>query len=131
MTPIDQTVAEFGQSMGMAHLQPNEAGAVILDISGIGLLSIELVGDRQEVVAVSLSRKIEPPDAAACQMALEMTHPRQSGSWPVRAALAGGRGVLVFAARMETYEFNLPALHEAIGQLEALQDALSTVVRPA
>ncbi|HSJ04142.1 MAG: hypothetical protein ACAI34_03225 [Verrucomicrobium sp.] len=131
MTPIDHTIAEFGQSMGMSHLQPNDAGAVVLDISGIGTLAIELVGDRQESVAVSLSRKIEPPSAAACQMALEMTHYRQPGSWPVRAALAGGRSVLVFAAQMDTYEFSIPALHEAIGQLETLQDALASVVRPA
>jgi type III secretion system chaperone SycN len=131
MTPIDQTITEFGQSMGMSHLQPDDSGSVVLDISGIGVLSIELVGDREEVVAVSLSRSIEPPDAAACQMALELTHYRQPGTWPVRTALADGRSSLLFAARMQTHEFTLPALHEAIGQLETLQDAMSPLVRPA
>lgn len=131
MTPIDQTVSQFGQTMGMAHLQPNEQGAVVLEISGIGTLSIEMVGENQDVVAVSLARRIEPPDAAACQMAMELTHCRQQSVFPIRAALGGGRGVLVFAARMETYEFDLPALHETIGHLESLQDAMAPLVRSA
>ena len=128
MTLIDDTVAEFGRSIGMEDLRLREDGAVVLDIKQIGTLALELIGERREDVSLSLARRIEPPDDAACLRALELCHYRAPTRWPVRAGLTG-RGDLIFAVRMETSDFTLPNLHQALDWLDGLHQQLGSSVR--
>jgi len=128
MWMIDETVGEFGRSLGMSDLRLRDDGGIVLGIERIGILAIEMIGERQEEVALSLSREIDRPDENACRRALELSHYRNPSRWPVHAALAGG-GNLVFTLQMETHDFMLSNIHEAIEVLTRLQDAMDTFVR--
>jgi len=126
---IEQSVAEFGRSLGMTDLRLKDEGAIALGIERIGVLAIEVIGDRQEDVALSLTRSVERPDAQACQRALELCHYRNPSRWPVHATLAAGGGALVFAIQMEAQDFILSNIHEGIEVLTRLHEAMEPFVR--
>ena len=129
MWMIEQSVAEFGRSLGMTDLRLKDEGALALGIERIGVLAIEVIGDRQEEVALSLTRSIERPDGPACQRALELCHYRNPSKWPVHAALAAGGSALIFAIQMEAPDFILPNIHEGIEVLTRLHEAMEPYVR--
>ena len=130
MTLIDETLAEFGRSIGMEGLALRENGALHLDLQAIGALAFELVGERREDVSLSLTRRIEPPDERSCLRLLELCHYRAPAPLPVRVGLTGG-GELVFAVRMDSYSFTLPNLHQALEWLSGLHDRSLDFVRAA
>ena len=131
MTPlIDETLAEFGRSIGMEGLALRDNGALLLDMQQLGTLAVELIGDRHEDVSLSLIRRIEPPDESACGRLLELCHYRAPAPFPVRVGLTGS-GQLVFAVRMDGYLFTLPNIHQALDWLTSLHDQSSTFVRSA
>jgi type III secretion system chaperone SycN len=128
MWMIDESVAEFGRSLGMSDLRLRDDGGIVLGIDRIGVLAIEMIGERQEDVALSLSRAIDRPDEQACRRALELCYYRNPSRWPLHAAFAGG-GQLVFAVQMESHDFVLSNIHEAIEVLTRMHDAMETFVR--
>lgn len=130
MTLIADTLAEFGRSIGMSDLALREDGTLVLDMERLGTLAFELIGENREAVSLSLMRRIEPPDAAACSRLLELCHYRNPAPFPVRAGLAR-EGELLFAIRMDAYQFTLPNVHQALDWLTGLQDQSSHFTRPA
>lgn len=130
MTLIEETIREFGHSIGMEDLRLRDEGTLVLDMERLGSLAFDLVGERREDVAVSLSRRIEPPDDRACANILDLCHYRSPARWPVRAGLTG-RGDLVYAVRMDTSEFTLPNLHQALDWLDGLHQQSEVFVRVA
>ena len=129
MTLISDTVAEFGHSMGMSDLVLREDGTLVLDMERLGVLAIELIGESRENISLSLMRRIEPPDSAACTRLLELCHYRNPAPFPTRAGLAR-EGELFFAIRMDAYQFTLPNVHQALDWLTGLQDQSSAFTRP-
>ncbi len=130
MTLIEETVAEFGRSIGMEDLQLREDGALVLDMQQLGTLALELIGERREDVSLSLSRRIQPPDDTACARILELCHYRGPARWPVRAGLTGA-GDLLFAVKLDTFDFTLTNLHQALDWLDSLHQQSDAVVRLA
>lgn len=130
MNLIADTLAEFGRSLGMEGLALREDGSLSLDMEKLGVLAIDLIGERREEVSLSLMRRIETPDAAACTQLLELCHYRNPSPFPVRAGLARS-GELFFAVRMDAWQFTLPNIHQAFDWLTGLQDQSSQFVRSA
>lgn len=130
MTLIDETVREFGRSIGMEDLALRDDGSLVLDMQRLGRLALELVGPRREDVSLSLSRRIEPPDDASCARLLELCHYRTPAPWPVRAGLTRA-GDLIFAVRLETFDFTLPNVHKALDWLDGLHQQSDSFVRLA
>ena len=58
MKVIEDTVAEFGASLGLNDLQLRENGSVVLTLQSIGTLAIEVAGATQDAMIVSLSRTL-------------------------------------------------------------------------
>lgn len=130
MTLIDETVREFGRSIGMEDLALRDDGSLVLDMQRLGRLALELVGPRREDVSLSLSRRIEPPDDASCARLLELCHYRTPAPWPVRVGLTRA-GDLIFAVRLETFDFTLPNVHKALDWLDGLHQQSDSFVRLA
>ncbi len=130
MSAIDDTIREFGRSIGIEDLALRDDGALVLDMQQLGTLAIEWIGERREEVSLSLSRRITPPDEAACGRLLEICHYREPSAWPVRAGLSGA-GELIFAIRMETSDFTLSALHQALDRLDEMHQQSAAFTRPA
>lgn len=127
---IDETLADFGRSIGMEGLALREGERLTLDLQRVGVLNVELVGERKEDVAVSLVRRIEPPDETACLRLLEFGHYRTPAPFPVRTGLTRA-GQLILSVKMDSYQFTLPSMHQAIDTLAAMHDQASTYVRSA
>ena len=128
MSLIDETIAEFGRSMGMKGLALRERGSLLLDMQALGRLSIELIGERREDVSLGVIRHVEMPDERAAMRLLEFCHYRAPAPFPVRVGLTG-RGDLVFAVRMDSYQFSLPNIHQALNWLTGLHDQSSSFLR--
>jgi type III secretion system chaperone SycN len=125
---IDETIAAFGRSIGMEGLRLRENGALVLEMTNIGTLCIECIGEYRDQVSVSIARNIEPPDAEACKRILELCHYRNQAPWEVHAGF-NSRGGLVFAVGMVPADFNLPNMHEAIDWLDGLHQQIHSSVR--
>lgn len=130
MSVIEDTLREFGRSIGMEDLKLRDDGTLVLDMQQVGTLAIELIGERREDVSLSLSRRIQPPGEAACTRLLEMCHYRTPSTWPARVGLTSG-GTLLFAIRLETFDFTLPNLHQALDWLDGMHQQSSSFVSPA
>ena len=130
MTLITDTLADFGRSMGIENLALRDNGTLSLNMEQLGTLAIELIGERREDVSISLMRRIETPDSQACQRLLESCHYRNPAPFPVRVGLTS-QGELLFAIRMDTRQFTLPSIHQALEWLISLHDQNSSSVRYA
>jgi type III secretion system chaperone SycN len=130
MSWVDDLLEEFGRSLGMQDLRLREDGKLVLDMERLGTLAVELVGLRQDEVAVSLCRRIEMPSAPAWVRALELCHYRSPAPWPVRCGWSGP-GNLVFAVVLDRFEFTLPHLNQAIDWLDGLHRQMEPLVRLA
>jgi|GEM_PF-271242 len=130
MTLHDDIIEQFGRSIGMQGLRLRQDGALRLNMQQIGSLAFELVGPYHEEVAVSLTRHVETTDDNAAERILELCHYRAPAPFPAHAGLTRA-GHLIFAVRMETSEFTLPGLHQALDLLTSLHDHSSSFVRPA
>jgi type III secretion system chaperone SycN len=107
-----------------------DRGVLLLDMQSVGTVAVEVIGEREEDVSLSLSRRIEPPEESACTRLLELCHYREQGPFPVRAGLTGS-GQLVFATRFETHDFSVPNIHAALDWLTVLHDRSSSFLRTA
>lgn len=130
MSVIEDTLREFGRSIGMEDLRLRDDGTLVLDMQQVGTLAVELIGERREDVSLSLSRGIQPPDETACARLLEMCHYRNPCAWPVRTGLTSS-GTLIFAIRLEAFDFTLPNLHQALDWLDGPHQQSSAFVGPA
>ncbi|MES2596723.1 MAG: hypothetical protein V4662_15380 [Verrucomicrobiota bacterium] len=127
---FDETLAEFGRSIGMEGLALRDNNALMLDMQRLGTLAVELIGERRDDVSLSLIRQIETPDESACARLLELCHYRAPAPFPVRVGWTRS-GQLLFAVRMDGYLFTLPNMHQALDWLTSLHDQSSTFVRSA
>lgn len=130
MTLLDDIIEKFGSSIGMQGLRLRDNGSLRLDMQQLGTLAFELVGPYRDEVAVSLTRQVETTDDNAAGRILELCHYRAPAPFPARAGLTRS-GHLIFAIRMDTSEFTLPGLHQALDHLTSLHEHSASFVRPA
>lgn len=124
---VQETVGEFGRHLGIEGLSLDDKGSVVLEIANVGRLGIELIGDREERVAVSLSRDYRQPfGEEAARFALENCHFRARSEFPIHPALSG-EGRLAFAVCLATGELTVPVLHRIIDELDRNQQSMNQV----
>ncbi len=122
MNQVQQTLADFGRSIGVDDLQLRENGQVVLTIQNIGTLAIEVAGARGEAVLVSLARPLAGGEDQSLAAWLTTTHYREKLTWPVHVAMLRDQRVL--AVLMVPEQLDQAALNEIIGELDQLHNAL-------
>ncbi len=122
MNQVQQTLAEFGRSIGVDDLQLRPNGRVVLTIQTIGTLAIEWAGPRGQSVLVSLARTLASGGDASLAAVLTATHYREALAWPVHVAML--RDQRVFAVLLGPEQLDQAALNEIIRELDQLHNAL-------
>jgi len=113
---IDDTVQEFGHTLGMDELAFDERGLVQLNFETMGALGMEREPDG---VLVYLRRELPHPTADNFRRALTACHHAQNPPFDVQPALQAD-GKLLFALRIAAEEFQLPTLERALAYLDLL-----------
>lgn len=131
MTPmnwIDETLADFGRRLGLAHLDCGAHGVAQLALAGGGLIAIEPVtrGDAEEVL-VYVGRRAGHDAPRLLRQALIKAHHGQAGSLPVQVAMRGqGPDAMLLALlRLPAREFTPQRLDRAFDHLNRWLDALA------
>lgn len=116
MSIIEDTLAEFGRSLGLSDLRFRPNGSVVLSLQSIGTLGFDLAGRGQDAVVVSLSRPCSNGHPVDARMLLSRAHYRHGTDVPVHTGLA--REHLVFAVVLPQEEFTVLTINEAIRALD-------------
>lgn len=119
---IEQTITDFGHSVGIDALSLNDAGVVMLTFERLGTLFIER---REMELLVYLVRELTHPTAATFRAALEACHYRHQHPFPVQAGLRGDRH-LVFLARLPAADFILPNLERTVALLDQIHNGITS-----
>jgi type III secretion system chaperone SycN len=122
MNLIDETVAEFGRSLGMPGLTLRGTGSVVLSLQSIGTLALDVAGPTQEAVVVSLSRPLAHPAAVDGLRLLSRSHYRFRAAQ--RLQLGVRRDQLVLAVVLSQQEFTLEKIHEVVRALDQHHQAM-------
>lgn len=121
MNWIDETLEEFGRSIGVGPLRAGPDGGVSLNMGEEGRLSFQIGADE---VLVMFARSLAPGSQLTLKLrALELCHRKHGWALPVRAGLSRDR--LVFFCRLPAREFHLPMLEQALELLTRLHDQLT------
>lgn len=116
MTPVEETLAEFGRSLGLEALAWQSSGSLVLHIDSIGQLTFDLVGALQDSVCMSLARAVERPADIDLRRLLVRSRADTTRDFPVRAGWAGQH--VVAAVLVPAADFTVPVIHEVIQHLE-------------
>lgn len=116
MSALEQTVTEFGQSLGLDDLQLHPQRGVVLTMENIGTLAFNAAGTGDDAVLISLARRLHRPSEMAWNRILARTHFRARNPLPVQAGV--WRDELVLAVVVPSSEFTLPRIHESIQTLD-------------
>jgi type III secretion system chaperone SycN len=116
MNPIDETIAEFGRSLGITDLRLRASGGVVLAVQSIGTLAIDVAGPTQDSVVVSLSKPLARPAELDGRRLLGFAHHRTRPRLPVQ--LGAFRGQIVLAVVLPQAEFTLLKINEVIHVLD-------------
>ena len=129
MTWVDDTIAEFGRTVGLAGLACDASGAVQLSLESGGVLGIHRVqaGACGEVI-VLMGRQAGLERDRLVVRALALAHFRNAPALPVQVALRGeGPDALLLAAvRLSDRHFTLASLTHAIDFLTAWLDRVAS-----
>lgn len=124
---VEETLGEFGRHIGIDQLELSERNSLTLQIEQIGILNVEMVGDREERVAVSLARSYEEPlSEQALRFALEGCHYRAGRPFAVHAVLTGP-GKLAFAVCLDVRDFSIQSMHASIDELDHVHESMKSV----
>ncbi len=121
MSWVEQTISEFGNSVGIDALSLNDAGIVTLQFERLGALYIER---REAELLVYLVRELSHPDADTFREALLVCHHQRRHPFPIHAGLRG-ENHLVLLARIPETDFILPNLESAIHLLDQMHGEIS------
>ena len=123
MSHANQTLAEFGRSIGVPELSFTE-GVANLTINAVGDLYLEQDADG---VLIYLAREMAFSSLPAYRKALSLCHYRERLPMQVNAGLRGDRG-LAFATRLDDAAFTVPQLELALDVLRRLHDRTEETV---
>lgn len=118
MTWAASIIAEFGRSIGIDDLTPDEeaGGAVQMAFGADGLLCLEPTEDH---LLVYLAREIPEHDLAIKVRALRAVRPDKPWAWPVQVGTRGP-GRLLFLVRLPQRDASLSALEQVLDILVRL-----------
>lgn len=125
MKVVEDTVAEFGASLGLNDLQLRANGSVVLTLQSIGTLALEVAGPGQDAMLVSLSRSLPRPDHHDRRTLLGVSHYRMRSALPVHAGVRGDQLVLVVV--LPLVEFTLQRINQAIRELDREHQAMEAL----
>jgi type III secretion system chaperone SycN len=118
---VEETLRDFGRSLGISGLGLNPHGVVNLKFEARGTLYIE---PAEETVFIYMSRETFNPDKEMLSRALSLCHYREALPFPVHTAL-GGDQQLIFLLTVSARDFSLPVLEKAIDLLTRLHRKVS------
>lgn len=124
MNWIDQSIREFGNSIGIASLRFDEDGVLRLGTGSGGSIEVHHQRDQSPpTMLVIASEPIGFNGPARLREALKLADFRRQCAWPLHVALDGDQ--LVLAARMDERSFSHSALETVLDQLDALHQQLA------
>jgi len=118
---IRQTLADFGQTIGLDPLDFNENQVFCLEIESIGHLYIE---EQQDHILMYLIREYQQMDASFYQKALSLCQIENTNGRYLQVGLLEDKQ-LIWATRLGLNEMTLPDWHAAIDQLEQLHQQMN------
>ncbi len=121
MNWIDQTLLEFGKTLGIDGLQFADGQLVRLDFERSGELSLEK-GDSQ--VRVFLVRATRHLSGAQIGRALELCHWQNRNLFPIQSGLLGEQRI-VFVATIRAENFVVPTLQKCFDYLCQLHETVA------
>jgi len=110
MNWTDETLRQFGKSIGIEGLGFNTRNVCCLSLKESGELYIE---KKDDLVFVYLARRLPRISEKALEKALSLTHFRNPWPLPVSSGLRDDDH-LIFITWIATEDFSLPVLDEAI-----------------
>lgn len=125
MNVFDDTVTEFGRSIGIDELRLRPHGGTTLAIAAIGTLSFDLAGPGQDAVVISLTRPTPSTTATDPRQLLRLAHHKQPAPMPVH--VGAFRDQVVAAAVLPREDFTLARINEVILLLDRRHQSLDSV----
>ena len=122
MNVIDDTLAEFGLTLGIDRLRLNEQGTLVLSIHSLGLLGFDRAGPHGESVLISLTRPLPTVWEGNWGGLLAAAHHQNRPPPGLHVGVIRDQLVLTFL--LESAEFTLPRIHEAITALDRQHSSL-------
>ena len=116
---VDQSLAEFGRSIGIDGLTFNEHGVVSLKFELLGGLYLEKA--ESDCVLVYLVRELDRPSREIFAAALDLCHWRHNHPFAVNASLRDDAN-LVFSVKLTQEEFSVPTLEQLLQFLGHVHD---------
>ena len=113
---VQQTLVDFGRSIGIDNLTLNDQGVAQLQLQSGQLLAVEHVGDE---VLIYTAQMLAFEDTGLKLRALKATNFRNSGTYPLQIGVAGGGidEMLIVLTRVPERKFTLPLLSHALDYL--------------
>ncbi len=121
MSWVDQTVSEFGQTLGMSDLAFDNNGLIQLAFERSGTLFLERADN--EVLAY-LVRQVPSTSTAVFRRALSSCHYEHQHPVVIQAGLRGD-SELTFLARIPESDFQLPLLERVFQLLDELHNKIA------
>ncbi|RYX93973.1 MAG: hypothetical protein EOO28_16445 [Comamonadaceae bacterium] len=113
---VSNTVADFGNTMGLSDLALDDDGYTVFSMPPDGMLCLhDLQPSGGSEVLVVMSQPLSHPQALRARQALLMADFRGNPAWGMQPAIRGDN--LVVTLRMPRHSFILSALEEAIDGL--------------
>ena len=120
MNWIQQAVREFGETLDIDNLQFDASEGIELALDSgeiVGIACLPALASQEMLVYVGAPLEFDP--LPQMTLALQFGNARHGADPCPQAAIVGNR--LVLAIRLDTREFNLPALDETVWRLVDMQ----------
>ena len=116
MNWVEQTVAAFGQTIGIPGLSLSASGSVDLVLEHGGMLSLRHLGEKAPAeVVVQRSKPLGFAPERQIRRALRLSDFRHPSSWHTQVAI--DNDLLILAMRMPERTFSLDSLEQTISEL--------------
>jgi type III secretion system chaperone SycN len=124
MSWIDDTLAEFGEQLGIPSLQLGAQGVLQLELQAGGLLGVQLAEGASGDVLVYLGRPLGFDAGTVLRNALAHAHHASASPMPVQVAVRGEgpEALLIALTRVPEREFTLQALTGIVDYLGRWSD---------
>jgi type III secretion system chaperone SycN len=124
MSWVHETLAQFGQQLGVPALELNARGVAQLELQAGGLLAVEPTPGKVAEVLVYLGRPLGFDGDTVLRNALARAHHSSAHPLPVQVAVRGEgpEALLLVLVRVPEREFTLPTLTRVVEYLGRWSD---------
>jgi type III secretion system chaperone SycN len=118
---ITDTVRVFGEDLGIDELALDPEQGLEFELDSGECIGIRHLPDIPGYdLLIYWGRRLQFDPASQLERSLRLVNGRQALPWPAQAAIRDD--MLILTLRMPARSFDLPALEQALRQLEAMQD---------